>query len=370
MERHRMKGTSMTAEAAVNRIGVEMHGVHLTLEANHVPLLAYAIEHLNGLVRPPAAAPDLLVRCSWSRGVWDPQVNPFPTNGTPLNVVGKRMLGNAEELIWLDTLRTKGLQLRFELKPGRLVFDVSCRFNPKQEKLRDYEKYEYKRYFGLMSYLVYYPLFWYFEQLRGWVAVHASALASRGRGVVIAGLGGVGKTTTCVALMERAGMELISENLILTDGEHVYPCHEPIRLDAGSLAALGEEPKGLKPMAFPDGLKDKRLFHPSGPAAPSKVKPAVVFLPTFSARRYVRPLPSPIAAERIVATNRLTRELDDYGWYAAAPNMIWATPRRTGELHAVPHELASRARCFELGIDRGGGIDAVVEDIVSTLERS
>ncbi len=37
----------------MEKLGICLHGVTLTLEANHPPLLAYAAEHLNGLVEAP-----------------------------------------------------------------------------------------------------------------------------------------------------------------------------------------------------------------------------------------------------------------------------------------------------------------------------
>ena len=85
----------------MEKLGVRMHGVTLTLEASHPPLLAYAAEHLNSLVEAPVARPDMVVKCWWSQGRQNQAVNPFPTDGA-LNVIGKRMLGNADELIWLE----------------------------------------------------------------------------------------------------------------------------------------------------------------------------------------------------------------------------------------------------------------------------
>jgi hypothetical protein len=354
------------------KLGVRMHGVTLTLESNHAPLIAYAAEHLNGLVDTPVKTPDLAVRGEWSQGEWDAQANPFPADGA-LNVIGKRMLGNARELIWLDTLRMPGLQLRFCRDRKPLLFEVAYRFSLKKEKLEKFPNYEYKRYFSLMSYLAYYPLIWYLENFRGWTVLHASALASARGGIIIGGLGGVGKSTTCIALMQRAGIELISENIIFTDGEFVYPCGEPIRLDEGSLAMLGENLQGLTPMIFPEGLKDKSLFHlrtsalPARTFEPEKVKPAVFFLPQFSPRRYMISLDPESAAEKMVAINRLTRELDDYGWYASALDMHWPHAGQASNRIEVLRRFAKNVRCFELGIDRSAGVEAVVEDILGGL---
>lgn len=353
-------------QRATNQLGVRMHGVKLTVESDHAPLLAYAAEHLHNMVELPSANPDLVVRCAWSTGEWDAEANPFPVDGE-LNVIGKRMLGKTDDLIWLDTLRMKGLQLRFRRESGRWCFDVAYRFHPKKEKLEHLPEYEYKRYFSLMSYWVYYPLIWYLENFRGWTILHASALASASGGIMIGGLGGVGKTTTCVALMQRPGVRLISENIIFTDGEFIYPCDEPIRLDDGSLAMLGENPAGLVPMNFPEGLKDKSLFHLDSAARSEKVKPAALFLPQFSPQRYLTPLAPEIAAEKMVAMNRLTRELDDFGWYAAALEMHWPRPGHAEKRLEVLRRFAQNARCYELGIDRNAGVAAVVEDILKTL---
>jgi hypothetical protein len=262
----------------------------------------------------------------------------------------------------------KGLQLRFRREAGRFIFDVVYRFHPKKEKVENLPEYEYKKYFSLMSYLVYYPIMWYLENFRGWTMMHASALAGERGGILIGGLGGVGKTTTCVALMQCPGISLIAENLIFTDGELVYPCYEPIRLDEGSLEMLGENPKGLQRMFFPEGLKEKWLFHFQLREAPETTKPEAMFLPQFSSRRYVRPISPESATEKILAMNRLTRELDDYFWYASALNMAWPRAGVSGHRIDVMRRFCERVRCYELGIDRQAGTHAVVEDIMRVFD--
>jgi hypothetical protein len=342
-----------------------MHGVTLTLEADHAPLLVYAAEHLNPLVTDPVPNPDLLVRCHWSEGQWEPEVNPFAVD-RHLNIVGNRMLGNTDELVWLDTLRKKGLQLRFRRKNGAFIFDVAYRLHQK-EKAQSLPGYEQKKYFGLMSELVYHPLIWFLERQRGWVLLHAAAMDSLYGGIVICGLGGVGKSTTCVALIQQVSARLISENLVLTDGDFVYGCYEPVRLDAGSLELLGDSPCGLTSMTFPEGLKPKSIFHLCDGDPPERVQPNTVFLPQFSAERYVRRLDPDLAAEKILALNGLVREVDDYHWYASALNMAWPKPGQASRRIEAVRLLTRSTPCFELGIDRSAGVEAVVGNIVSTL---
>src|SRR2546426_3557276 len=294
-------------------IGVAMHGATLALETGHAPLAAYAREHLGRLAVPAAGAPDLEVCAHWSEA--DGEADPAE-NGDGLDVIGKRMRAGSDELMWLDPLRMKGLELRFRRLGARWRFDVHYRYSPRSaEKLRPHE--EYKRYFSLMSYLVYYPLMWRLERARGFVPLHASALAGRGGAIVIGGVGGVGKTTTCIAMLRRPGIALLSENLVFTDGASVYACEEPVRLDPGSLELLGGVPPALTPMTFPEGLKEKELYHVVSPRD-GGVAPWGVFLPRFSGGRGARRLPAGIAVEKFAAMNRLTRELDDYAWYSAA----------------------------------------------------
>ena len=356
----------MTSEAAPDpSVGVRMHGATLTLEADRPALIEYATHHLASLALGPVEAPDLSVRCRWSEGDWDPEQNPFTPDG-PLDVIGKRMLGSPSELVWLDTLRMEGLQLRFQRAPEPWRFDVAYRYSPKVRKSGPVSEYEYKRYFSLMSYLVYYPLIWFLERTRGWVALHASALATPSGGVIIGGLGGVGKTTTCIALLARPGVSLMAENLVFTDGTFVYPCYEPIRLDENSLAVLGDDLRGLAPMPFPEGLKKKTLYHLVDPPA-QRIEAAALFLPEFSQRSRVTALDPESTVEKLIAINRLTRELDDYGWYASALEMHWPLAGQSARRGEVLRSFTQRARCFALGIDRGAGVGRVVDDILGSL---
>ena len=341
-------------------VGVCLHGATLNLEADRPELLSYARLHLAHLAGPPAAAPDLVVRCSWSEGRWDREANPF-VSSAKLEPLGKRMLGNESELVWLDTLRMPGLKLRFRREGSCFRFDVHYGYTPKVAKRGPVPHYEYKRYFSLMSYLVYYPLLWFLRRTRGLEPLHASALDADAGGVLIGGLGGVGKTTTCVALMGRPDVRLLSENLALTDGTFVYACYEPIRLDDGSLSLLEGSMARLAPMPFPEGLKKKRLFHARATA--DRTVPAVLFLPRLSDRPLVEPIDPVEAAERLAAMNRLTRELDDFGWYAAALDLQWPSPAG-GVRGARLLELTRRTRCYALSIDRGQGIAPLVDRLI------
>ena len=357
-----------TGNAKTSSLGVRIHDVAINVVCNNAKFIDYAQEHLGGLSGEPAKAPDIRVHCHWTVGEWEPEKNPFTTNGD-LNIIGKRMLGKHDDLIWLNTLRMKGLKLRFRREDGQYIFDVHYCYHPKKGKVDHLPDYEYKRYFSLMSYAVYYPLFWYLEHFRDWTVLHASALDTGKGGVVVGGLGGIGKTTTSVGLIQHAKARLISENIIFTDGEKIFPCYEPIRLNEDSIEMLSDDFHGIRKMNFPAGLKDKSLYHINTSNLPASTKPASVFLPTFSPTRYLKEIAPELAAERLIAANQLTRELDDYYWYASALEMNWPQPGQARVRAEVLHKLAGNSRCFELGIDRNAGVKPVVEDIMATINQ-
>jgi hypothetical protein len=346
-------------------LGVTMHGVRLNLHSQHAALVDYARDHLGGLATEAVADPDLEVRCLWSEGERDDTSNAFPSDSS-LERIGKRMLGNADTLVWLNPQRMLGLQLRIRRTARGWGFDVAYRYHPGEKHQHELREYEYKKFFSLMSYLVYYPVFWHLERTRGCALIHAAALGTGMGAVLVGGLGGVGKTTLSMALGQQPGFTLGAENLTLTDGATVLPCHEPIRLDPNSVQLLGAV-RGLTPMHFPSGLKAKHLFHVAPAMVDPPWAPRALFLPHFSARRVTR-LPAGEAAERFMAMNRLTLEVDDYTWFASALDLHWPSPGLTARRTSAVETLTRHAACFDLGVDPTAGVAAAVADVLGSLD--
>ena len=76
---------------------------------------------------------------------------------------------------------------------------------------------------------------------RGWTAFHAAAAAVDGRGVLIAGLSGAGKTTVLAALAAHRRADVVaSDRAVLTEGaSHVVGVPISVRIAGGTLSALG-----------------------------------------------------------------------------------------------------------------------------------
>jgi hypothetical protein len=351
----------------MQRIGIELHGVRLNLSCNFSDLLEY-LEHLLGPdVRKVWDSPDIEVN-----GVWRTESAPldksaFADDGCEEGF-GKRMRLSEDELVWFDTHRDKDLQLRFRRRGEALSFDVDYCYHPSAKKLERFPDYRQRKFFTLARYLVHFPVAWHLARTRGWVLVHASAVAAGDEAILVAGPGGAGKTTTCVGLMGRAGVRLVTENLLFTDGRHVFPLIEPIRLTDDSLALLTEQQlSALEPLGVAGGSKHKSLFRLPPKAMTPPARPVALFIPRFTEQGFVRPMSSAVASELLAASNRLTLELNDYDWYTAALDLLWPAPGHAARQVAVVERLTQTAACYSLGIDRSAGVSAVVDRILECV---
>jgi hypothetical protein len=342
-------------------IGVRMHGVTLNLRCDYPRLLEHTAALLEGFVGPAWSDPDIEVNGSWRAGTQSD--TPF-FDASGLDGFGKRMLMGHDRLVWPDTYRDKDLQLRFARRGPALQFDVAYHFRPSARKLARYPDLEAKKFFDLLRYLVHFPIAWHLERGRGWTLLHASAVAEDGRAVLIAGPGGSGKTTTSVALTARPGLTLVSENLLLTDGCHVWPLCEPIRLTDESLALLGAEAAGLESHGAAARLKEKSMYRLAPALAETAFMPEAIFVPQFSGSGFLRPIPPGVASETLRAINRLTLELCDYDWYSAALDLLWPAPGQGQRTLEVLRELTECTPCWALGIDRSAGVGPVVDRIL------
>jgi hypothetical protein len=343
-----------------------MHGVTLNLQCNYDKLLDHTADLLDGHTCPPWASPHLAVTAHWLHRPSPDEPGPL-ADTAGLDGFGKRMHLSEEQLVWTDVYRDKDLQLRFRRHGMTVAFDVVYRYAPSASKLAKYPDFEEKKFFDLLRYLVLFPIAWHLERTRGWVLIHASAVATGARAALVAGPGGAGKTTTSVALAIRAGMTLVTENLLFWDGAHIFPVPEPVRLTEESLALVGGDAASLQPVSFRGGLKHKALFQFPVQPALSAVRPAVLFLPQFSRHGFIRRIAPGEACELLAASNRLTLEVNDYYWYTAALDLLWPQSGNAQRQLDVLQRLATTTPCYSLGIDRSAGVGPVVERVLQCL---
>jgi hypothetical protein len=361
-----------------------LHGLPVSVETDHPSLSSFVRAQFEAEEGGDPSA-ELLVRASWRWG--EPAVPHALPAGIPARRAGRGLTiacaegdDAAAHAIWSRVPGFPELTLRYVLAgetSPRLEVDASCAYVPqglgrRLEYLRP-ARVERKRdrlFFKLMYFAIYYPMAWSLLRGRGWGLLHASAVAlPSGRAVLLAGMGGVGKSTLGLSLLSRPGARLLSDNLLFHDAHHVYCCPEPVRLDdlaVRGVAAAGIEPErsGLpltahpKPTyALPPGLRAE--------AAP----PAGVFFLSAAASPACDRIEPDRAARLLAAGNDLAREIEDYRPCAALLDTLAAM---RGRPHPAPaaslHTLLERIPCFVFSRGEGESVVQTAARLASAVE--
>jgi hypothetical protein len=156
----------------------------------------------------------------------------------------------------------------------------------------------------------------------------------------------------------------LSENIILYDAQRFYQFYEPIRLDDHSLSLLGNGlEENLERAGLPEGTREKNLFHLRRERLAEAAPARLILLPEFAPRAQVREIPAPQAVSLIHQYNLLTRELNDYYWFAAAAGLLRPERFLPEERIAALRELLHRVPVYRLDIDRQEGLPLLLERI-------
>lgn len=83
----------------------------------------------------------------------------------------------------------------------------------------------------IARYIIYFPLFRFMREKRQLAFLHASALEYKGKGYVFVGLPGAGKTRCIMKLLEKEGVNFLSDNYLLcADDREIFAFPELIRI--------------------------------------------------------------------------------------------------------------------------------------------
>jgi hypothetical protein len=190
------------------------------------------------------------------------------------------------------------------------------------------------------SVLVQYPALWR-ASLRGRAPLHASAVCtSGGQKPLLAGPGGVGKSTLLTQELAAGGLA-IGDNICVSDGMTAWGLVEPLRVEGGSGRSM---PHGRAELPMPGRV---------GSLIPDIL---VVLRRGLSNVAEVRPCDAPTAVRSLVTGTYMAGELRRYWGFAAT----LTAGTELGPVHApvegVAHVLASRLPAVEIVLPRQPGV--------------
>lgn len=153
----------------------------------------------------------------------------------------------------------------------------------------------------LMRLALHHPLFHMLGK-RDMELLHAAAVASNGRALLIAGLNGCGKSSLCFDLL--SDLDYMSDNYVLWNGEDVLGFPEAIKIPHADTARPVQAPLVFGKVMIPVERKRTVL----------RAKPEVLVFLTQGPKTAMTPLSPAAAARRIVIVNDMTHEFPRYNF--------------------------------------------------------
>ena len=208
----------------------------------------------------------------------------------------------------------------------------------------------------LRAVLVQYPALWWSQQ-RGRAPLHASVCTAGpgGRTVLIAGPGGVGKSTLVNAELARGG-RATTDNLCVSDGATAWGVLEPRRVPSGQEGGHGRRmPHGRREAGWPPGRLDQ--LTPDLVLVLRREEPAR----STTTVRVCRPLD---AARSLAAGTYMAGELRRYWSFAATLALGTRVGDTQPAVEQIAQRLTSQLPCLEVML--GGDPRASLEAVLAT----
>ncbi|HVM95452.1 MAG TPA: hypothetical protein VMT89_03635, partial [Candidatus Acidoferrales bacterium] len=344
-------------------------GVGFSLQCDASDLAEYARQHLNAMPAE-STAPLVHARLRWHEGQ--------PRSGLRaeaerrgLERVDRDLYVSADELLWVrvDDLRDLHLRLRWNGDELHVDGDYYHRLGNTQasdalRRIRQWpnrQQLRRRRFPTLLAYLVYYPCWFWLEQLRGMHPIHAAAAKIGDECILLAGASGIGKSTLSVGLALAPGAQLLADSFVLHRGTLISPVREPILLDSFSRTWLGSKMSELKKLDHQYGLGRCGYSLAANRWADASRATLLVF-PRRSNQSYTRRISAELAHRRLSGGNLIINDLRRYWAFAAVLEQVkpcGLVAQREAELA----ELTRRVPCYDFGVAKGSSC----EDSVATL---
>jgi len=194
-------------------------GVTLAVDAPRGPWRQRVAEACAGQLTQ-GTSPEVHVRIEVGAG-------PFPLEGLDPLTRGAWAGG---ECVVIEDACASGVDLRLTTSADSLLVDARPHPRPSQRGLALLAPARTQLLWRAA--MLQYPVLWW-AGVKGGVPVHVSALSVDGEGVVLAGPGGVGKSTLLADAMS-AGAQAVSDNLCVCFGSRLYGVLEPRRTAGGT----------------------------------------------------------------------------------------------------------------------------------------
>ena len=193
--------------------------------------------------------------------------------------------------------------------------------------------------------LLHYPALWWGGQ-RGKVPLHVSVTAGGDGVTMLAGPGGVGKSTLLSAGLQH-GEIATADNLCACDSRAAYGLVEPLRVQGGSRGP-----------AAPHGRREVPLAGRVPCLQPDRL--VVLRRAVAGSGTTVGPLPAAEAARELVAGTYMAGELRRFWSFAATMALVTGIGPAHPDVCGVAASLADRLPCLEVRVADGSSMSQLL----------
>lgn len=268
--------------------------------------------------------------------------------------------------------RFPGLKINVRMDKNRLYVDAFL-----QDKnqsfikklfllLRSKDKYREGQFVGLHYYLILIPFFYYLEYFNGLFLLHASAIEFNGKGILLSGLGGIGKSTFSLGTLHLKGTKFISDNLIFYNDKKIYSCPEPIALDNKSIEIIS----GVKKCLIPADIKyshNRIWYHVKPEVTVIETIPKYLFWLQWGNENKIIPIDKESCIKNLYQINLLAKEVREYYILAAAMNLAFPSPKSLNDFNNILSSLLSKVDCYILQFKPGADIKTVINETIAKI---
>ena len=202
----------------------------------------------------------------------------------------------------------------------------------------------------LKYYLILFPVIWYYEHFYNKYLLHASVLLYKRETILFSGLGGVGKSTFVISLLENSEFQFISDNLVVYGDNELIAVNEAIALDENSLFLCKNSLRHLNPLNL-HMSHGRKYFRVNNPITSAGNVEKIFFI-KFSDATIINKLDISQAKEKIDLINSIAKEIVEYRSMASALNLALGYEFSLVRNSSV-ESLIENTDCYELNIRPG-----------------
>jgi len=264
------------------------------------------------------------------------------------------------------------LGLKVWIENDKLFIDAFLqekKINPLKSLLnlfRDYNSNQIPKLLALVYYLLYFPYMYYFERFRDIYLLHAGAIEYKKKGIILSGLGGVGKSTLALGALSINGCNFIADNLIFHDTKKIYPLPEPIALNPNSTIIQTQINKFLISKDIKSS-HDRIFYRIKSEILSLEAVPKYLFWLQWGKENKIVPLKKERCLNHLLNINLIANELREYYIMAAALDFIHPQSSFQKKYYDNLSHFTSNVDCYILRIKPGDDIKTIYNETISKV---